>query len=176
MKVALCGDGGDELFGGYERFGAALALARYRDVIPSPARSGVRSVAEAAAPVVRGGASAKALRALRRSDLPVPMALLAWVSCVPAERKAELVGDAHRAGMDAYRRIWEQSAGAHPLDRLLHLNLSSYLLDDLLPKVDRMAMAHGLEVRSPFLDRELAELAFRLPPGARVRGMSLSAS
>ena len=115
----------------------------------------------------------KAVRALRRSDLPVPIALLAWVSYVSAETKAELAGAAQSPGIDAYLRIWDASRGAHPLDRLLDLNLRTYLLDDLLPKVDRMAMAHGLEVRSPFLDRELAEFAFRLPPRSRVRGMSL---
>ena len=53
------------------------------------------------------------------------------------------------------------------------LNLETYLLDDLLPKVDRMAMAHGLEVRSPFLDTALVELALRLPPSTKLRGLSL---
>ncbi len=77
-------------------------------------------------------------------------------------------------GEAAYERIWERSAGAHPLDRLLDLNLRTYLLDDLLPKVDRMAMAHGLEVRSPFLDRELAEYAFTLAPSARLRVRDMS--
>jgi asparagine synthase (glutamine-hydrolysing) len=75
--------------------------------------------------------------------------------------------------MTSYREIWSRSAGAHPLDRILDLNIRTYLLDDLLPKVDRMSMAHALEVRAPFLDRELAELAFRLPPGLLVRGLSL---
>jgi asparagine synthase (glutamine-hydrolysing) len=59
------------------------------------------------------------------------------------------------------------------LDRLLLLNLRTYLLDDLLPKVDRMAMAHALEVRSPFLDTALVELAMRLPPSTKLRGFSL---
>jgi asparagine synthase (glutamine-hydrolysing) len=71
-----------------------------------------------------------------------------------------------------YRRLWASSQGADLLDRLLDLNLRTYLLDDLLPKVDRMSMAHGLEVRAPFLDRELVELSLRLPRRARVRGMS----
>jgi asparagine synthase (glutamine-hydrolysing) len=172
VKVALSGDGGDELFGGYERFAAALLLARAQRV-PLGVRSGLRRVAELAAPVARGGTPAKVRRALLRSELGPEMALLDWISYVPADAKARLLGDAASAGVDAYARLWEASAGARTLDRLLDLNLRTYLLDDLLPKVDRMSMAHALEVRCPFLDRELAELAFRLDPGMRVRGMSL---
>ena len=73
-------------------------------------------------------------------------------------------GAATTGALEDYRAIWERSAGAHPLDRLLDLNLRTYLLDDLLVKTDRMSMAHGLEVRCPFLDTEL--LALRRPPAA----------
>jgi asparagine synthase (glutamine-hydrolysing) len=63
--------------------------------------------------------------------------------------------------------------GRRLLDRLQHLNVRTYLVDDLLVKVDRMAMAHGLEVRSPFLDTALAEFALRLPPRSRIRRANL---
>ena len=172
VKVALSGDGGDELFAGYERFAAALLLARAQRV-PQGVRAGVRRVAELAGPVARSGRLAKARRALLRSDLGPEMALLDWISYVPADAKAQLLGRAQSAGVEGYARLWEASAGAQTLDRLLDLNLRTYLVDDLLPKVDRMSMAHALEVRCPFLDRELAELAFRLDPRMRVRGMSL---
>jgi asparagine synthase (glutamine-hydrolysing) len=109
-----------------------------------------------------------------RSDLTAPQGLLAWVSYVSAEARRALAGSLRGRGEAAYERIWEGSAGAHPLDRLLDLNVRTYLLDDLLPKVDRMAMAHGLEVRSPFLDRELAEYAFTLAPAARLRVRDMS--
>jgi asparagine synthase (glutamine-hydrolysing) len=59
------------------------------------------------------------------------------------------------------------------MDRLLALNIETYLVDDLLVKMDRTSMAHGLEVRSPFLDRELVEFAAKLPPGLKARGLSL---
>jgi asparagine synthase (glutamine-hydrolysing) len=173
VKVALCGDGGDELFGGYQRLAAALVLARY-EAVPHVVRSAIRRGAQRAAPMAhRSGAVAKARRALLRSDLGPADGLLAWISYVAPESRAALVGSAEAPGIDAYRRIWSASAGAHPLDRLLDLNVRTYLLDDLLPKVDRMSMAHGLEVRAPFLDRELAELAFRLPPSSRIRGFQL---
>ena len=172
VKVALCGDGGDELFAGYERFAAALALARYQ-VVPQPLRSALRRAAQALEPIARDGRVAKLRRMLLRSDLDPEMALMAWVSFVPQEWKSRLVNDADGSAARGYEQIWKKSAGAHPLDRLLDLNLRTYLLDDLLPKVDRMSMAHGLELRSPFLDRELAEFSFRLPPSARLRGLTL---
>lgn len=179
VTVALCGDGGDELFAGYERFAAALAIARY-ERLPASLRARVRSLGER----LPAGPSrvAKLRRLLVRSDLTASMALLAWVSYVPLEWKLKLLGPGSAAapiaaeadeGIAAYEQTWRRSAGAHPLDRLLDLNIRTYLLDDLLPKVDRMSMAHALEVRAPFLDRELAELAFRLSPGARMRGVSL---
>jgi asparagine synthase (glutamine-hydrolysing) len=176
VKVALCGDGGDELFAGYERFAAALAIARY-ERLPTPLRSAVRRGAELLPRAGNRGTLSKLRRLLVRSDLTAPMALLAWVGYVPVELRARLLegvgGRVTREGMDSYRETWTRSAGAHPLDRLLDLNIRTYLLDDLLPKVDRMSMAHGLEVRAPFLDRELAEFAFRLAPNARLRGLSL---
>jgi asparagine synthase (glutamine-hydrolysing) len=60
--------------------------------------------------------------------------------------------------------------GASPLSRLLYLNARTYLLDDLLPKMDRMTMAHGLEARSPLLDRALFEYVAGLPDGFKRRG------
>jgi asparagine synthase (glutamine-hydrolysing) len=59
------------------------------------------------------------------------------------------------------------------LDRLLALNIDTYLADDLLVKADRTSMAHGLEVRSPFLDTQLVEFATLLKPGLKARGLSL---
>jgi asparagine synthase (glutamine-hydrolysing) len=173
VTVALCGDGGDELFAGYERFAAALGVARY-ERLPAQLRVGVRRLAQLLGPNAAAGRVAKLQRLLVRSDLSAPMALLAWVGYVTPEWKAELLaGAAGGSGIEQYERIWNDSTGAHPLDRLLDLNLRTYLLDDLLPKVDRTSMAHALEVRAPFLDRELAELAFRLPPTSRLRGFSL---
>ena len=183
VKVALCGDGGDELFGGYERFAAALAIARY-ERLPSSMRRTVRRAAEWLPDPIARGRAAKLRRLLVRSDLGVPMALLAWAGYISEEWRQRLLdGGSVSAGMSAdgqqlsgissYQQIWARSAGAAPLDRILDLNIRTYLLDDLLPKVDRMSMAHALEVRAPFLDRELAELAFRLPPSTRARGLSL---
>jgi asparagine synthase (glutamine-hydrolysing) len=171
VKVALSGDGGDELFAGYERFAAALALARYQ-VVPQRLRTGMRRAAQTLAPVARGPQARKLARLLARGDLSAPMGLKAWVSLIPHEWKIELLNEQEQS-VNGYQQLWERTTGAHPLDRLIDLNVRTYLLDDLLPKVDRMSMAHGLEVRSPLLDRDLAEYAFRLPPSARLRRLSL---
>jgi asparagine synthase (glutamine-hydrolysing) len=171
VTVALSGDGGDELFGGYERFAAGLIANRYAR-LPAPAR---RSAAGAVSTLGRvvPARSAKVQRFLRNADAGLPGALRSWISYVPDDLAAQLVPDASRWHVEDYQRIWDRTAGAHPLDRILDLNLRTYLLDDLLPKVDRTSMAHGLEVRSPFLDHELVDFAFRLPPSTKVRGMSL---
>ena len=167
VTVALCGDGGDELFGGYPRFTAALAAER-----------GHRALAPLAGRLQRlGGGRTPGLagpprRFLAAAGHGLPDAYLEWVGSVDSRRRHALVGRAGDWAVDDHRRAWAASAGASTLDRLLDLNLRTYLLEDLLPKVDRAAMAHGLEVRSPLLDRELVEFALRLPDAARVRGLS----
>jgi len=171
VTVALCGDGGDEIFAGYDRFAAALVLDRYRHV-PVALR---RSVAHAASRMPSGAAQGRGadfLRFLARSGGDVPDALRQWVSFVPDEWRAALVGSSSGWEMDQYAEIWRASAGADILDRLVDLNMRTYLVDDLLPKSDRMSMAHGLEVRSPLLDHELVEFALRLPRSTRMKGMS----
>lgn len=170
VTVALCGDGGDELFAGYERFNAALALERYQRV-PKAVRSSIAGAVSRVPTGSRRNMVASAKRLLARSDLPVIDAYMGWISYVPERWRRELLGDSSSWGIQDYRRIWAESHGADTLDRLLDLNLKTYLLDDLLPKVDRMAMAHSLEVRSPFLDHELVEWSLRLPRPARIRGV-----
>ena len=163
MTVALCGDGGDELFAGYERFSAGVALARAA-AVPGAVRRGIGRAAGSLS-ATRRGRVASVARMLRRAGDEMPDAYLSWVTFVPFDRAGRLLGDAGNVALDEYRAIWRRSDGSPPLDRLLDLNVRTYLLDDLLPKVDRMAMAHGLEVRSPFLDTALSRV--RAPAAAR---------
>jgi len=168
VTVALSGDGGDELFAGYERFGAAVALARYRK-LPPPFR---RIVEGASVRLPESDQGAKIRRFLSRAALEPLDAYAEWISYVPAARREALLGRSDSV-MQTYRNVWSESMGSAMLDRLQHLNIRTYLLDDLLPKVDRMSMAHGLEVRCPYLDHELMDVAFSLRPTFRARGMSL---
>ncbi|MGI8873780.1 MAG: asparagine synthase (glutamine-hydrolyzing) [Egibacteraceae bacterium] len=173
VTVALSGDGGDELFAGYERFGAGLVAQRYAQ-LPSAARAALKGTV--------GLVPAHALRrragSLQRfaavAEQGLPDAYRSWISFIQdPERDAMLAGRPDDWALDDYRATWAASAGARPLDRLLDLNLRTYLLDDLLVKTDRMSMAHGLEVRSPFLDADLIALACRLPPRLKIRGLTL---
>ena len=103
----------------------------------------------------------------------MPWSYLSWISYVPEDSRRRLLPTRDDWGREDYARLWRETEGAATLDRLLALNIRTYLLDDLLVKVDRMSMAHGLEVRCPFLDADLLELAVRLAPGLKVRGLSL---
>jgi asparagine synthase (glutamine-hydrolysing) len=173
VTVALSGDGGDELFAGYERFAAGLMAHRYA-ALPAPVRSLIRETAGLIPGSASGGRAAKVHRFLAAAEQGLPDAFLSWISFVTAPDRAALFnGTPDNWGVDDYRAAWADSDGAHPLDRLLNLNLRTYLLDDLLVKVDRMSMAHGLEVRSPFLDPELLAFTTRLPPRMKARGLSL---
>lgn len=173
VTVALSGDGGDELFAGYERFAAGLVARRY-GMLPGPLRGAVGSAVAVAPARALRGRKASLRRFTRVAELGLPDAYRSWISFVQdPERAALLDGRRDDWGLLDYRAIWASSAGAHPLDRLLDLNLRTYLVDDLLVKADRMSMAHGLEVRSPFLDTALLELAVRLAPRHKLRGFSL---
>lgn len=172
VTVALSGDGGDELFAGYERFLAAMVGDRYRR-LPAAIRSIATRGAGVAPPTAFGGRAGSVQRLLAQAARPLPGSLLGWISVVPEAWRRRLLPGAVDFGEAGYEALWRESEGAALLDRLLVQNLRTYLLDDLLPKVDRMSMAHALEVRSPFLDAELVELALRLPAHYRIRGLTL---
>ena len=120
------------------------------------------------------GRAASLKRFIHVAEKGLPDAFRSWISYVDdRERRVLLNGQSDHEAIAGYRRIWDGSAGAPTLDRLLDLNLRTYLLDDLLVKTDRMSMAHGLEVRCPFLDPELHALTSRLHPRLKARGLSL---
>ena len=170
--VALSGDGGDELFAGYERFAAALAVRRYQ-AVPQPLRRGGRRALDLLPAGVLRGRAGNVQRFACVAEAGMPGAYRAWISFIDEDTQRALLGREDGWAAADFDRHWDATAGASLLDRLLRVNLETYLLDDLLVKADRMSMAHGLEVRSPFLDTELLELALRLPPLCKARGLSL---
>jgi asparagine synthase (glutamine-hydrolysing) len=171
VTVALSGDGGDEIFAGYERFAAAVALERYQR-LPGAVRRAGSALADRVPGSALGGRGRGLHRFMRQSELPVPEAYLEWVSVIPRELRTGLLRGESVEPVEGWLSTWKGSEGGPLLGRLLDVNLRTYLLDDLLPKVDRMSMAHGLEVRSPFLDRELVEFALRVPAHLQLRGAS----
>jgi asparagine synthase (glutamine-hydrolysing) len=103
----------------------------------------------------------------------MPDAYLEWVSYIDNPTRQGLLEQPDDWARREYAEEWRSTEGLHPLDRVLELNLRTYLLDDLLIKADRMSMAHGLEVRSPFLDVELASFAIQLAPRLKLGRLSL---
>jgi asparagine synthase (glutamine-hydrolysing) len=180
VTVALNGDGGDEAFGGYQRYYADPLADLYR-LVPSALRHGVFNRLLRALPVQSGrpveSSVVTALRHLARAaDLPVGASIVRWGSFFTEEEKRALYTDEMQRSLDgstshalleeSFRRALARSR----LDRTLSTDVHNYLPGALLPKVDRMTMAHSLEARSPFLDHEVLELAARLPESWKVRG------
>lgn len=171
VKVALSGEGGDELFGGYYTYVADQLAGR------------LRYAAMAARPFVERLPSStekvsfdyKAKRFVRAAHLPALERHHAWKEIFSAKARAELLAEGKRAQtdpLDAYRERYAQTAGAQALARFQDLDLGIYLVDDLLVKVDRASMAHSLETRVPFLDPVVAELALAVPDSTKVRGFA----
>ncbi len=161
VTVALNGDGGDEVFAGYDKFWAALLARR----IPGPLRTLLRAGARA---LPEGGTHHGRLKRLRRftdkATRPEVERIAGWSTFFDQpEIEALTRGRAEGDVLASYREALGKCEGRSLLSRLLYLNARTYLLDDLLPKMDRMSMAHGLETRSPFLDRSLAEYVATLP-------------
>jgi asparagine synthase (glutamine-hydrolysing) len=176
-KVVLGGDGGDELFAGYLTYQASLAHARF--VSPLPPR--LRRLAAAAAPWLptsegKVSTSYKLMRFARAADLPTAEAHFTWNGTwLPREAAGLLRPEAAReATTGALRALVSrlQLPGDPTLADLQRADVAEYLPNDILAKVDRMSMAHGLEVRAPFLQPAVAELALSLPAELRcgIRG------
>ena len=169
VKVALSGEGGDELFGGYYTYVADL-LARRVGRLGALARP----LAEALpSRTDRVGFDYKAKRFARAAALPPLERHHGWKEIFSSQARAELAGPGASAWdpLDLYRERYAETAGAAPLARMQDVDLGIYLVDDLLVKTDRLSMAHSLELRVPFLDPKVAEFAFSLPTKLKVRGL-----
>lgn len=176
VKVVLSGDGGDELFGGYARHRVQRLERLVRGTTDRLPSQWVRRLAEYYPSGWPGAAS------VRNLGVPFVHALArkhahGFFSSV--EDRDRLYGPALRDqvhsrsdGMEPYvepfRRHFDRVKDWDPLAAALYVELKTYLVDDILTKVDRMSMAHSLEVRVPFLDHRVVELALSIPPEMKV--------
>jgi asparagine synthase (glutamine-hydrolysing) len=171
VKVALSGEGGDELFGGYYTYVADQLAPRLAGV------AGVVRPLVEALPSSSGRASFdyKAKRFVRGAHLPPLERHHAWKEIFTPEARAELLGPNRRGTADpleSYRARYAETEGADPLARLQDVDFGVYLVDDLLVKTDRASMAHSLEARVPYLDEVVAGFALSLPAHLKVRGLA----
>jgi asparagine synthase (glutamine-hydrolysing) len=174
LKVVLSGDGGDEIFGGYLTYPASQWHARLRPALPAAAWSWLAAAA-GRAPVdqrVKVGRGYKLQRFLRAMPLPTAEAHFTWNGTwLPRHAAALVRSDAARgAASDALSNLARgHGLGSRPsLQQLQLADLTDYLPNDILAKVDRATMAHGLESRAPFLNSGVASMALTLPDRYRV--------
>ena len=168
VKVALSGEGGDELFGGYYTYVADL-LAERAGGLATLARPLVERLPSSTA---RASFDYKAKRFVRGAHLPPLERHHAWKEIFAADARAELTGRRHGFDpVDLYRERFGETDGAELLARLQDVDRTIYLVDDLLVKTDRASMAHSLEARVPFLDPVVTNFALALPARHRVNGL-----
>jgi asparagine synthase (glutamine-hydrolysing) len=176
VTVALSGDGGDELFGGYESYLAQTVAARYqripacfRKMLLEPAGRALRPRPQ------KKGLVNKAKRFLEGAAHPAFLGHARWRLFAAEALQAELLTEEARQQIRRplhghVQELFRQAGEREPLARCLYVDLKSYLCDNILTKVDRMSMAVSLEARVPYLDRDLVELAFRVPDSLKIAG------
>jgi asparagine synthase (glutamine-hydrolysing) len=184
VTVALTGDAGDELFGGYDRY-RALTLTTALEGWPAPAR---RILSGSVARLLPTSARAKTpIRAVRRLfnglGEPASRRYLGWMTSWPepdrvrlySEPFLEILAQAGRGSpgeadpASVLERAWGVSPQRDAASRAMIADMLTYLPGDLLHKVDMASMAHSLECRGPFLDHRVVELALALPLDRKLR-------
>jgi asparagine synthase (glutamine-hydrolysing) len=176
VKVVLSGDGGDELFGGYDAYQAQALAVRLgwmgEALIPA-----IAGVAAALPPTEKKKGLVNKIKRFSAGAATAPADLghYRWMIYLGSRAKARLYNAGLRDALrshDVYAPVREALARFGQddvLNRQLYADLSLYLADDILVKVDRMSMATSLETRAPFLDGDLMELAFSMPGHLKIR-------
>lgn len=172
VTVALNGDGGDEVFAGYDRFVAASLAARTPRFLAPVGRTLARMLPENSGYY---SFSRRLRRFFEYADASVDRRFIGWISIFDVSTLRELLDPdlgALLGETSLYRsvyRCYERAAELPWLHRLLYLNFMTYLPDDLHVKMDRMSMANSLETRSPMLDTAVVEFVASLPPELKLR-------
>lgn len=176
VTVALSGDGGDENFAGYRRYRWHLHEERLRAMLPywmrRPAFGFMGHVYPKADWLPRVFRAKATFEALARDSVE---GYFHSVSLLGDKLRQGLFSDRFRRQLQGYRAVevlqrHARQGPEHPLSRVQYLDLKTYLVGDILTKVDRASMAHSLEVRVPILDHKFVEWVASLPPGWKLSG------
>ena len=177
ITVALSGDGGDELFAGYETYAADRLHDRLK-WIPEWARATMLGAAQLL-PVTHGKVSFdyKLRQFLPGLAMSSGRAHYSWRNIFNSEEKLALIKPEWRELIslaDPFQQVetyLNEVQGCHYLDQAMYMDIKTFLPDDILVKVDRATMSHGLESRAPFLNHKLVEFAASLPVEYKMKGM-----
>ena len=176
VTVALSGDGGDELFAGYERYRALWLSSRLQKIFPIHKLPGLGLVQRLPDSDRRRSIVRRGKRFLEAMGQPAARRYLNWLQIFPESLRASLYTDdflASLPGDDPFEFLdsnWAKSEGRDLVTRASTTDILSYLPCDLCTKVDIASMAHGLEVRQPLLDHRVVEFAASLPVQLKFRG------
>lgn len=182
VKVALSGDGGDEAFGGYRRYRALRQLSWIKGILPRVVLDGVQSVGSLLPDPgdrrSRRGELTRILRFLGENSVKQynDMVGLGFDDLKETLARGALEQPASRGGEQWLQRWFRRFDHVEdPAQRAMFVDLMSYLPEDLMAKTDITSMMSSLEVRSPFLDRDVLELSLNLPGDRKIRGSNQKA-
>ena len=162
VKVCLSGEGADEFFGGYNIYKEPFTVSWY-DRLPLWLRRAIGKVAECLPPV-------HGVNFLVRRGKPLEERYIGNTNLMDERRKRQLLKNYHPTTLptDLSGALFAQTKGQDPVTRMEYCDLNLWMVGDILLKADKMSMANSLELRVPFLDRKVFDLASRIPTKHKV--------
>ncbi len=174
VKVLLSGEGGDEIFNAYETHRAFHARRLYRRWTPAPVRRALRALARGLPTSYKKLSLDFVLKRFTEgAELSAPEAHLFWRQAWTDEEKARLMPDGadFRPTAKLFTDMFDAAGFSDELDKISRIDLRYYFIGDLMVKNDRMLMAHSIEGRYPYMNREIVEFTARLPSRFRLKGL-----